>query len=466
MKTIIPVVLCGGSGTRLWPLSRKDTPKQFLRLMGEHSLFQQTVQRALRITSARPEDLVVLSLHEYAAQARAHLQEINPRLASHLITEPGARNTAAAFACAVSYIYRNFGPSSRALILPCDHHIQNENVLRLAIEQATCAVDKGWLTTFGTPPTRPETGYGYVGLKDPLDGGPVYTAAGFMEKPSLDTAAELIRSGQYLWSMGVHFFRADTALRAFRQHAPATLLAVEAYLENRAPKKIYDTIKPEPFEKAVLEKTENVAVMPCTVQWTDIGSWDSLWSTLPKDNGGNVQLSSQAKALLHKTQDCIVHSDNVMTACIGVKNLAIIATKDAVLVADKSCSDSIKTMATTLQKLKAPEALQAARKSFSWGSYEHLEETNDIKTVKLRIFPGAVCTLSAYEGETIGVVTAGQGQLFVHHDHTDLKPLSIFSLPASTSWKILSDPRETLEVHLYINTSAATRSEPLSMAAE
>ena len=288
MQKIIPVILNGGSGTRLWPLSREDKPKQFLSLLGDDTLFQSTIKRALRISGTEPKNVVTVTLEKHKKETLRQALEIDPSLSDHILCEPDARNTAAAFIYAAYYVRQYFGEDALMWVLPSDHHIDDEVALRSALEHAANIARYDYLVTFGIQPTRPETGYGYISNGEALNEPDVYAVEQFVEKPTIEIAEQYFESGEYLWNSGMHVFNAKAAIEAFNMHAPKTDFLVRQSLSDpntmKKPKaKVYTDIQKEPFEKAVLEKSKNVAVVSCDIGWCDIGSWRSLWMLRSKN---------------------------------------------------------------------------------------------------------------------------------------------------------------------------------------
>jgi len=286
-RVIVPVILCGGSGTRLWPLSHQNKPKQFLKLINEHSFFQETVLRTLEVTRCKRSDIVVVTLVNFFEETIAHLEKLGPGLTDHVLVEPEGRNTAAAFALAAHYVRECFGEDALMWVLPSDHYIGDHDQLRGALEEARQAAAQGYMVTFGITPTSPETGYGYIAPGKALAGGAGFEVMEFVEKPQRETAEKYVRSGDYLWSSGMHLFSPGTVLDAFFKHDPDTAEKVTSgYCLGGSRKSplpgIYKTIKKQPFEKSVLEKSDNRAVVRCDLNWADIGTWNSLWRILKK----------------------------------------------------------------------------------------------------------------------------------------------------------------------------------------
>lgn len=297
IATIIPVILCGGSGTRLWPLSRECAPKQFLSLFGDASFFQETARRALRVTGAQASEVVAVTLASMAQEARTQLALIDPDLTRHIIAEPEARNTAAAIALAALYVRRHFGDKSLMLVLPSDHHIADETNFKAALMAAVPVASSGMLVTFGIKPTRPETGYGYIRTGDTSPFTGVLRVKQFTEKPERDVARRYINSGNYLWNSGMFLFSAEAGIERFSTHIPETLGLVEKVFTG-APD-FYKSVKRQSFDTAILEKADNVAVVPCDIEWTDIGSWRGLLNVFC------ILIKKRINALLKNRLSCL-----------------------------------------------------------------------------------------------------------------------------------------------------------------
>lgn len=356
---VVPVILCGGSGTRLWPMSREQMPKQFLSLIGEETLLQATALRAMLVGKTHGNHVVTVTLEAMRDGVAEQYDAVNPALAEHILCEPMPRNTAAAVAFAARYVAEIFGPGALMWILAADHHMGDVERLGEALEHAIKGAQDGRLVTFGIAPSRPETGYGYIKTGAPLDGRSDLLAVDrFVEKPARDVAEEFLKSGEYLWNSGMFLFRADSILESYRRHAPKTLEIVESATQDNpkaqsiAPE-IYGTIPEEPFDKAIMEKSDRVAVVPCDPQWSDIGSWESLWEIAAQDSRGNVL---HGRVYTEQSEGCYIRGEKRLIACAGLKNVVIVETADAILVADKSNGDALKKLVTRLRSERAPEA--------------------------------------------------------------------------------------------------------------
>lgn len=264
-SSVIPVILCGGSGKRLWPLSHEGQPKQFLALDGHSSLLQETACRAMRVAEAPGHCVVTVTLEKFREKVLLHLGAIDTPATDHILSEPLARNTAPAVAFAATYVKKTFEGDPLMWVLPSDHVIGHEESLRTAFRSAVPEAQDGRLVTFGIPPQRPETGYGYIRKGEALNEN-IYHVAAFTEKPDIDTARTYLTAGDYLWNSGMFLFRAGKILAEFEKHAPDILAGLADYT----------ALAPHSFDKAIMEKSGDVVTVACDPAWADIGSWESL----------------------------------------------------------------------------------------------------------------------------------------------------------------------------------------------
>lgn len=362
-KKIVPVILCGGSGTRLWPASRENHPKQFLSLINDRSLLQNTVERAMRISGADASSIVVVTLGVMEDAVIRDLSKIDPRATNHILCEPSARNTSAAIAFAADYVASTFGVDAIMWILPSDHHIADETAMAKAFSHALPSVQDSNIVTFGITPTRPDTGYGYIKIDKPDKMGDVHWVSEFIEKPDLDTARLYFESGDYLWNSGMFVFTVETVIRQFKTFAHDILMGVRRAVETDSKNPdmdFYENIESIPFDKSIVENSTNVTVVPCNPEWSDIGSWESLWEIREKDENGNVL---NGRAACYNSTSCFVHSKNRLIATSGIDDLVIVETEDAILVARKSDTESIKTLVQKLKEEGMQEVIDIPEKS-------------------------------------------------------------------------------------------------------
>ncbi|HEX8573493.1 MAG TPA: sugar phosphate nucleotidyltransferase [Allosphingosinicella sp.] len=318
---IRPVILSGGAGTRLWPLSRSDRPKQFLALAGEHSLLKATALRAAAWGAP-----IVVAGREQALAVRAEVPD------ARLVLEPAARGTAAAVALAALAA----AEGELLLVMPSDHHVEDEAAFGAAVAAAEPLARQGWLVTFGIAPDRPETGYGYIKRGEALAPG-AFRAARFAEKPDRPTAAAWLAEGGWDWNAGIFLFSREAVLDALSEHSPELLAAVEGDFES-APSASID--------KAVMEKAGKVAVVPVAMGWSDIGSWEALHSLGPLDSEGNLLTGD---VVAPGSRNCLVRSDGPVVVALGVEDLVIVATERAVLVVPRGESQRVREAIEALE---------------------------------------------------------------------------------------------------------------------
>lgn len=392
-----PVILSGGSGSRLWPLSRQNQPKQFLTLIGDHSLFQETVLRASRLPGMQAPVTVCSEDHRFMVGEQ--LQEID--IASGgILLEPMARNTAPAIALAALHAVRADAEAS-LLVMPADHLIEDEEAFRDAVARATLLAEAGWLVTFGIQPDYAETGYGYILQGEALsDGG--YRVERFVEKPDADTAEQYVQAGTYAWNSGMFMFRAERFLDELAQWAPEILRAATAAYATAAPDldfvrvdgAAFDASPSESIDYAVMEKTSRAAVVPVTCGWSDIGSWSSLWSAAARDGDGNRH---DGDVLSIDSRNSLVRaSDRRMIATIGVDDLIIVDTPDATLVARKDRVQDVKKVVDLIKAAGRQEHLFHRKVYRPWGSYDSIDLGDRFQVKRIVVKPGAALSLQKH----------------------------------------------------------------------
>ncbi|MFZ5706903.1 MAG: mannose-1-phosphate guanylyltransferase/mannose-6-phosphate isomerase [Pseudomonadota bacterium] len=341
---ITPVILSGGSGTRLWPLSRSHRPKQLLPLTGEKTMLQMTSERCRDGSCFAPAIIVTNALH--ATEIARQLAEDAP---SAIILEPAGRNTAPAIALAAL----ESAPDAPLLVMPSDHVIEDVPAFHAAIAAALPLVEQGWLVTFGITPDKPETGYGYIRRGESVAPG-VQKVDAFVEKPDLARAADYVADGNYSWNGGIFLFRADAYLAALDRFEPEMVAAVRASLEGAAREgrmvipaaEAFLSAKSESIDYAVMEKAERVAVVPVEMGWSDVGSWDALHALGGSDGAGNV---IRGDVLAIDTEGCLLRSEGPVLATAGVRDLIVVATRDAVMILPRGSSQDVKKIVEGLK---------------------------------------------------------------------------------------------------------------------
>lgn len=392
-----PVVLSGGSGSRLWPLSRQNQPKQFLSLIGDHSLYQETVLRASKLPTAQPPVTVCSEDHRFMVGEQ--LQAVGIANGGILL-EPVARSTAPAIALAALHVLAD-DPDATLLVMPADHLIEDEAAFRTAVSAATGLAEEGWLVTFGITPDYAETGYGYI-LRGELLSERGYRVEQFVEKPDLPTAERYVSEGTYAWNSGMFLFRAQGYLDELALHAPAVFEAARAAYAAatsdldfiRVDKQAFASSPSDSIDYAVMEKTDRAAVVPVSCGWSDIGSWSSLWSVAERDDDGNRH---EGDVISIDTSGSLVRaSERRMIATIGVEDLVIIDTPDATLVARKDRVQDVKTIVDHLKAAGRQEHLFHRKVYRPWGSYDSIDVGDRFQVKRIVVKPGAALSLQKH----------------------------------------------------------------------
>ena len=392
-----PIILSGGSGSRLWPLSRKLYPKQFLALTGEQTLFQQTLQR-LSIEGMQPPVLVSNQEHRFIVQEQ--LEQIGQQ-AQLLLLEPFGRNTAPAVAMAALQLLAE-GRDELMLVLPADHVLDDQQAFRQALALATVAAEKGEMVLFGVPANRPETGYGYIlGETDGELPDGVARVSSFVEKPDAKRASEYVESGNYYWNSGMFLFRASRFLEELKQHDvdiyDTCLLALER--SQREGEQI--AIDPATFaccpdnslDYAVMEKTDRACVVPLSAGWNDVGSWSSIWEVHDKDAAGNVV---SGDVLLEDSRNCLVHGNGKLVSVLGLDDIVVVETKDATMVAHKDRVQDVKKLVGKLDAQGRSETQNHCAVYRPWGSYDSVDMGGRFQVKHITVKPGAQLSLQMH----------------------------------------------------------------------
>ena len=381
--SIVPVIMAGGSGTRLWPLSRAAHPKQFLRLHGEDTMLQATVKR---LSGLDIQSSITICNEEHRFFVAEQLREID-KLGS-IILEPVGRNTAPAIALAALTVKDD----PLLLVLAADHVIQDEAAFNAAVVRAIPLAEAGKLVTFGIVPSEPDTGYGYI--KRGNDFGEGFTVDEFVEKPSLEVAQGYISSGEYYWNSGMFLFRASSYIEELNKFRPdileqckASVMDVKADLDFlRINKETFESCPAESIDYAVMEKTSQAVVVSMDAGWSDIGSWSSLWDISEKDGDGN---STHGDVILHNTHNSYVKTDERLVAAIGVNDLVIVSTKDALMVAHKDSVQDVKIITANL-KARSRREWELNHEVFRpWGKYDSIDSGDRYQVKRITVKPGA-----------------------------------------------------------------------------
>jgi mannose-1-phosphate guanylyltransferase/mannose-6-phosphate isomerase len=395
MSKVIPVILSGGAGTRLWPLSREMYPKQLLSLTGKQTMLQDTALRLAAIAGAIPPIVVCNEAHRFTVAEQIHAQGIQP---SAILLEPSGRNTAPAVALAALKALK-IDPNATLVVAPADHVIRDAGKFQQAAEVAVALAQDDKLVTFGIVAHAPETGYGYIRRGE--GAGPAYPVAQFIEKPPLDLALQYVASGDYYWNSGMFVFKASRYLSELSSLAPDILAACTAAFQAaktdldfvRIDKAEFIKCRSESIDYAVMEKTHDALVLPLDVGWSDVGSWSSLFDVLPADEEGNVL---QGDVMVHDTHDCYVHSTSRLVATVGMQDHIIVETKDAILVAPKDRVQDVKDLVAKIKKSGRTESALHREVFRPWGSYDSIDSGERFQVKRLSVKPGGVLSLQMH----------------------------------------------------------------------
>jgi mannose-1-phosphate guanylyltransferase/mannose-6-phosphate isomerase len=391
---IIPVILSGGAGTRLWPVSRAAQPKQLMALAGELTMLQQTADRLLGLEGLGRPIVVCSAAHRHLVSVQLEARGHDPRL----IIEPVGRNTAPA-AAAAALDASATGRDPLLLVLPADHVITDGTAFKATISAAVPYAEEGQLVTFGIVPDSPETGYGYIEMGDAIDPG-VHIIERFVEKPDAVTAEAYLAGGKHLWNSGMFLFRASAYLTELETNEPdiagAVRAAVTAGAEDGA--LVLDTdafgaCPSDSIDFAVMEHTTSGVVLPLDAGWSDVGSWDALWGVLDKDDAGNAKTGD---ALVLESADSYVHATSRLVAAYGIDDLVVVETPDAVLVVPRDRAQGVRTIVDELRDRDRPEASAASVEHRPWGSFEVLTGGDRYRVKRLVVQPGASLSLQAH----------------------------------------------------------------------
>ncbi len=447
--SVQPVILAGGTGSRLWPLSRELYPKQVIKLTGELSLLQNTLERVSRIPDVLPPIIVVGEAHRFLT--RSQVEELGLFSEYHILLEPVGRNTAPAICGAALYAGRQGQGDAVLLVLPADHLVRRPDAFVRAVEEAAELAHQGNLVTFGIKPDRPETGYGYIARGE---GGKV---AAFVEKPALDKAEQYVASGKYFWNSGMFAFTADTLLAEMAEHAPGIVRHMKGAVDKgsvdgvfyRFDRKEMVACPSDSIDYALMEKTSRAVVVEADIGWSDIGSWQTLWEVSEKDGAGNVTIGD---VIIEDVENSLIRAEDTLVAAVGLKDTMVIETADAVLVAPISRSQDVKRIVSRLKREQRDEFHVHRTVYRPWGSYTTLELQGRFQIKRITVNPGAKLSLQMHHHRhehwvvvsgTARVVN-GDRSILLHEDQSTY-------IPAGTVHRLENPgviPLELIEVQI------------------
>ncbi len=398
MKNITPILLSGGAGTRLWPVSRRVLPKQFAKLIDDESLFSKAARRLAELNLDAP---IIVTGDDHRFLVRDQLAEAKAE-ARCILIEPKGRNTAPAI-LAAALIAQETDPKSLLLAAPSDHLIMDTNAFGDAVQCGVETALGGAVVTFGITPTRPETGYGYLELAEAEDGSSVLSLKRFVEKPDAQTAAAMIVNGSHLWNAGIFLFRADVLVKAFATHQPDILETVRNAVQGRTKDLGFERLDADAWgqvesisiDYAIMEKIDHIKVVPYSGDWSDLGDWEALWRESRPDEHGVVTVGDST-ALDCSSSYLRSDDDRLAVVGMGLENVMVVATQDAVLVADKSNAQQVKQAVDVLSKKGSKQAESFPRDHRPWGYYDVLALSDRFQVKRLVVNPGAALSLQSH----------------------------------------------------------------------
>ncbi|HEX3881555.1 MAG TPA: mannose-1-phosphate guanylyltransferase/mannose-6-phosphate isomerase [Stellaceae bacterium] len=412
--TLYPLILSGGSGTRLWPMSRSQHPKQLLPLLGDHSLLRQTVDRVAGHKGFAAPLIVANDEHRFLIAEQMREAGIVP---AALFLEPVGRNTAPAVAVAALWLTHQH-PDALMLVMPSDHSISDPGAFHAAIAQAAVAARNGQLVTFGIAPARAETGYGYIDAGAALSGcAGAFAVTRFIEKPAAEDAERYVRAGVYFWNAGIFLFSAATYLAELKRLQPAMLAACAEAVEKakrdadfiRLDEAAFTACPSDSIDYAVMERTDHAAVVPVDMGWSDLGSWDALWETGARDGDGNALIGN---VIAEDARDCYLRSEAGLLAAIGTEDLVVVATADAVMVSPRSRAQEVRRLVARLVEEGRDEADAPPTVHRPWGSYSALHNGHRVQVKHIVVKPGGRLSLQMHHHRAEHwVVVRGTGRI-------------------------------------------------------
>jgi len=434
------IILAGGKGERLWPLSRERHSKQFISFFGQKTLLQETYERTLVMFA--PQDVITVTNQDYFYYVSHIAAKVSPHLADSIIAEPARKNTAPAIALACQYAKEKFDISDEEIIFvfPADHVIKPIEEFQKMVRTGIEAAQSGYLTVFGTYPNKPETGYGYIKAGKPVKS--FHKVDCFTEKPDLKTAKKYLRSGKYFWNAGIFAFNLGVFCKELKEYNQPIWDIVSQGFQKAI--KNFAKMPSISIDYAIMEKTQRSAVVKTNIIWADLGSWDSFYDVSQKDNDNNV-LVGDVRVI--NTKDSLVYSNSKLTTVLGVKDLLIINTDDALLVCKKNDSQDVKKILSILQSEKKEEALEPREVYRNWGKYIVSERGMGYKIKKVFVDPGESLSLQLHHKRSEHwVVVKGKAQITINKKVFVLKKGESAFVPPKTLHRIENPFKEIVEI--------------------
>ncbi|MDM8568318.1 mannose-1-phosphate guanylyltransferase/mannose-6-phosphate isomerase [Thiotrichales bacterium HSG1] len=445
---LTPVILSGGVGSRLWPLSREHYPKQLLTLVDNNTLLQNTIIRLVGLNDQANPIIVCNEKHRFLVAEQLHNIEIEP---ANIILEPEGRNTAPAVAVAALTALAQ-DPKAILLVLPADHLIADTTAFCKAITTGIPLAENNYLVTFGIVPNNPETGYGYINASEYIKNTGALSVASFVEKPDLETAQRYLDSGKYYWNSGMFLFKAATYLQELEKFAPEILATCRLAIDNaskdqnflRLHRETFKTCSSDSVDYAVMEHTDTAVVIPLSAGWNDVGAWSSLWEISERDNTGNVILGD---VLTENVTNSYLRSEHRLLAAVGVKDLTVIETADAVLVAHKDKVQDVKQIVSQLKATQRSETELHRKVYRPWGYYETIDIEERFQVKRITVNPGSSLSLQMhYHRSEHWVVVRGTAKITSNDEVFVLTENQSTYIPIGTKHRLENQGRIPLEI--------------------
>lgn len=449
-----PVIISGGVGARLWPISRVTHPKPFIELADGQTLLQKAFLRGLK--GSQSHNTLTVTNQALYFKTLADYDKVAPQgVHHHFILEPQGRNTAAALAAAALEIQREHGGEQLMLVLPADHLVEDLSAFQTSVERARVLANEGWLVTFGIKPLTPETGYGYIEKEG-------HRVIRFVEKPSGKDARQFLESGRFLWNAGMFCFQAKILLQEMRQHCPQVLEAVEASI-GQSVRRVTDQqhclhldadsfsrVPEDSIDYAVMERSNRVATVEADIGWSDVGNWAVLGSLGPADKHGN---RTRGAVYTHGSQNCTIHSDHRVVGAVGVQDLMIIDTPDALLVSHRDRAQDVKHLFASLKSNDCNTHLHHRTESRPWGRYTVLEERANYKIKRIEVQPGGCLSLQRHAHRCEHwIFVSGQAQVTQGHNVSHVKPRDTVFIAAGQEHRLFNPSSTETVVMIEVQT--------------
>ena len=453
---ITPVILCGGSGTRLWPLSRSAFPKQFLVLSGKTTLFQQAIERlqSIKNSSTILNDTLIVTNEDHRFLVLDQLREMKD-VKAHLLLEPVGRNTAPALTLAALQA-NNKGEDPILVVTPSDQTVQDQAVFTRSLHDAIEVANKGSIAVLGIKPTKPDMGFGYIKKDTSEDEHHAFKVLNFTEKPDLKTATRYLKSGEYFWNGGMFVLRATVWLKAIQHFSPeiyeATIKSFNQKTNDnlfiRPNENLFKVIPTNSIDYAVIEKCPgsnfDIKMVELDAGWNDLGSWDAVWQVGDKDKDQNV---TYGDTLLENTKNSLVYANHKLVSVVGIDNLVVIETSDAILIVDRNNSQHVKVIVDKLHSQKREEQVLHRKVSRPWGWYDSLDEGSNFKVKRIQVNPGASLSLQKHAKRAEHwVVIKGVAEVICNDKKITLKENESTYIPLGHTHRLSNPGKDILEI--------------------